>query len=604
MAGLIKIKLQNARTGKKENLPGEGGLGLYLPLQTGWVSGGDPPTLGQFSSLTQLRLFFLGDLLARIFKLENRTFEVVSKPEMANILIFGDPLVNQESDSGKTKKQIILIMGGVFFKSEGNHEGLEVTRNFSREEIQYLTYGTHYTQPLQISQASLDNSRAALKRLKEYITGLEEEIKGENAFPAKNADLEIWQERFYSQINEDLNLPRAVSILWTLLQSNTGAGGKLKLIEDFDRILNLRLITKSPGLNPTPVIKDNYPLENPNAAVLDKTPDTLKKIKARNSGESLVSGFYRDEKSRPETAGKNAESGRSGGKNKKENRKKEEPKKGNLLGGSLKQKGQKFSPRGPVENSQQVRSLLGEPDRFDLTVSLLAHENLAELRATVESLLFYSAHGPSRVEVLAVDLGSQDGSPEYLDGVAASYANFRVILASKSLGEAAGRNLTIRQARGKYLLFLEAGLTLKGNLMEALLAQVGKQEPPTLYGLFPLKLIRVGNKPAGFEGYSLDPKEGSVPVEALEGSLLFFRRDLVEEAGFMDEGFRTPYALDLDYSFAFKDKGFKVLALPSLANLVNKPAGFSPAGYNLNSQDQAYQQEKNWKLFVKSWNFN
>lgn len=592
-----KLKLTNARTTKKEALPNANPLHVYLPLPPNLYPSGNRPSLTDFSSLVALRLYFFASLLTRVVQIEKRKLEFVQKPQQAGVVVYGDPLLVSDAGLPSAEARFPVKVEGVLFKGEGNQEGPEIIRNYSFDEIQYLTYGTSYRQPLILSDAALSNARQALARMHDYAERFAAETgPGAPRLTAKKADLDDWRARFYQQVQDDLNLPRALAVVWLMFQSNLGPGDKLALLTEFDRVLGLGVAVSAPVIA-TPVEArptNGYAhatLKEPSAKEKERDkarPEPPKREESRNKERSsgkppknkLVTGVE------GQAANKAQKSGTKG-----------KPQPG--------QKGQPDQPkpeRRKIQDTRQVRSFLDQADRFDFTVSLLAHDNLGELRATVESLLFYTTRGQRRVEVVAVDLGSQDGSTEYLDGVAASYANFRVMLASPNLGEAAGRNLALRQGRGRFMLLLDAGLTLGGDLFEALFSEVSKDERPALYGIQPLQLKRgPNNEPTGFEPLPLTGKEQRMETEAVEGSLLCFRRALADEAGFMDEHFRLPYALDLDYSFAFRDKGFAVVALPALARLVNRPAGFSRSTYNLAPEETERQKQKNWNLFKKSW---
>jgi hypothetical protein len=268
--------------------------------------------------------------------------------------------------------------------------------------------------------------------------------------------------------------------------------------------------------------------------------------------------------------------------------------------------GAEAEARRRIVSSRDLRSYLSEPARFDFTVSLIAYNNLPELRSTLESLLYYIPRGSSTVQIVVVEMNSSDGAADYLDTMAARYANFKVIYTRENLGEAAGRNIAFRQAGGQYLLLLDAGLKLRGDLFAALQRRLALAETeatkPALFGAYPLQLVRQGHTIKSFAPASLPPTESTaLDVEALEGSFLCFRRELVEEVGFMDEHFRLPYALDLDYSFAFQDKGYTVRVLPGLSQLLERPVGFGRPTYDLLPDQQERQRQKNWQLFLRSW---
>ncbi len=69
----------------------------------------------------------------------------------------------------------------------------------------------------------------------------------------------------------------------------------------------------------------------------------------------------------------------------------------------------------------------------------------------------------------------------------------------------------------------------------------------------------------------------------------------------MDEHFRFPYALGLDYSFSFKDKGFAVKVSPVLSRMLERPTDFARPVYGLSEEQQEKQRQKNWQLFLRSW---
>lgn len=603
------FKLTNITTHKKQPLPGATPLHLYLPLPAALRSFATSPAVSSFPNLYSLRLYCFGALLGRVLKTGKRKFELVGQAQEAEVLVLGDPLMTLDPGLPVSDACLVLKLESVLFKSEGNQEALQIVQNYSLDEILYLSYGTPYRSALIFSEAALDNARAALERLHDYVERFALEARKSGSVGSKKAELDNWRERFYSQLYDDLNVPSALAVIWLMLQSNLGAQDKLGLLGEFDRILGLRLVESAPVVAAPEEIHSGNGYAAASKAEKSKAP-----AKTEKTGKDKTKGHDKthpaeDPRSIVNPKDKPAKGklitgveGQSGTKSKAKN----QPGQGQKGGQKAPAKSvEPPAPRRRIESTRQVRSFLTESDRFDFTVSLLAHNNLAELRPTIESLLFYTTRGARRIEVVAVDLGSQDGSIEYLDGIAASYANFRVMLASSSLGEAAGRNLALRQGRGRYLVLLDAGLTLAGDLFEPLLKTVSKYERPALFGLYPLRLVRgPQNEVTGFEPQSL-PKDATkelVPVEALEGSLLCLRRAAIDEAGFMDEHFKIPYALDLDYSFAFRDKGFEVFALPGLSRFVNKPAGFSRSTYSLTPEELERQRQKNFATFKKSWN--
>jgi cysteinyl-tRNA synthetase len=56
------------------------------------------------------------------------------------------------------------------------------------------------------------------------------------------------KKKFLEAINDDLNMPQVLAILWDLLKDNSlDAAQKLGLIKDFDRVLGLKLTETTEG---------------------------------------------------------------------------------------------------------------------------------------------------------------------------------------------------------------------------------------------------------------------------------------------------------------------------------------------------------------------
>lgn len=88
-----------------------------------------------------------------------------------------------------------------------------------------------------------------------------------------------------------------------------------------------------------------------------------------------------------------------------------------------------------------------------LTVFIPVYNGEAFLDAAVRSVL--AQEGPF-FELLVVDDGSTDSTPTLLAGLAASDSRIRVITNTPNRGESFSANLAIREARGRFLLRLDA----------------------------------------------------------------------------------------------------------------------------------------------------
>jgi GT2 family glycosyltransferase len=124
-----------------------------------------------------------------------------------------------------------------------------------------------------------------------------------------------------------------------------------------------------------------------------------------------------------------------------------------------------------------------------------------------------------------------------------------VFHADHFLGTAAGRNVCLREARGRYVLLIDTSVELTGDIFSR------------------LRLL-LDDETAGVVGRwgavthdirSFEEAKGSGDVDAVEGYLMAFRRDILQEIGLLDEKFRFYRHLDLDFSFAVRSRGYRAL---------------------------------------------
>ncbi len=124
--------------------------------------------------------------------------------------------------------------GGLYTLSEIEELG------FNALDYRYLCLNTHYRIPLNFSLKSLKSARNAYSRLKNMIIGLKSKKTKKSSRKAK--EYNEYKRMFLESINDDLNLPKALSFLWTVLSSKTlGSKEKLGLAYDFDRVFGLSL---------------------------------------------------------------------------------------------------------------------------------------------------------------------------------------------------------------------------------------------------------------------------------------------------------------------------------------------------------------------------
>ena len=103
----------------------------------------------------------------------------------------------------------------------------------------YKRQNTHYRNKLNFTFEGLTASQVALNRLKE---GIKAHKEGNEKIDQK--EIEKYKEEFKQAINDDLNTPKALSILWNAIRNEKKSRDLLTLIEDFDKVLALDLLTE------------------------------------------------------------------------------------------------------------------------------------------------------------------------------------------------------------------------------------------------------------------------------------------------------------------------------------------------------------------------
>lgn len=139
---------------------------------------------------------------------------------------------------------LILKSNAKMAKSGENFLTLQalVDKSYSPLDYRYFVLTAHYRSQLGFSWESLEVAKKALHSLKGHVKNLRENKNRKTSV----AKLSEYKKRFEEAINDDLNMPKALSVLWDLIRSkeNISSEDKLKLIFEFDKIFGLKLEEK------------------------------------------------------------------------------------------------------------------------------------------------------------------------------------------------------------------------------------------------------------------------------------------------------------------------------------------------------------------------
>lgn len=149
-----------------------------------------------------------------------------------------------QSEARFGKKWVNVWMHGEFLvlqkekmaKSAGNFLTLTslIDKGYDPLHYRYLCLGAHYRSQLLFSYEALDGARNAFESLKNRV--LSYRLNPEK--PKNDARKNELKRAFFAAIDNDLDMPVALSILWEALKDqNISNTEKLELLRDFDTIL-------------------------------------------------------------------------------------------------------------------------------------------------------------------------------------------------------------------------------------------------------------------------------------------------------------------------------------------------------------------------------
>jgi len=129
----------------------------------------------------------------------------------------------------------LTFEGGKMSKSSGKIKTISELeeQEISPLDYRYFTFLAHYRKPLTWSEEALKNSKVSLKRLKNIILEIKDDGKENKEY----------LKRFEKSINDDLNIPQALAILWRLVRDEK-AIGKYRAIKKMDQVFGLDLLKK------------------------------------------------------------------------------------------------------------------------------------------------------------------------------------------------------------------------------------------------------------------------------------------------------------------------------------------------------------------------
>ncbi len=132
----------------------------------------------------------------------------------------------------------LTVDGGKMSKSLGNIYTLDTISEKGIDAVAYklFCFSSHYRNKLNFTFEGLEAANTSLIRLRE---GYQKHLNGNEEI--ENKEINELEEKFHKAINDDLNMPIAMSIVWDIIKNNRKSKKFAKLLLKFDEVLGLKI---------------------------------------------------------------------------------------------------------------------------------------------------------------------------------------------------------------------------------------------------------------------------------------------------------------------------------------------------------------------------
>ena len=134
--------------------------------------------------------------------------------------------------------EFLQINGGKMSKSLNNLYTLKdlKDRGYSPLEYRMFNFSSIYRKKINFTFEAMDSAKIALKRLKD---GYQRHLNGKDK--VETEVIEKFKEDFLNAINDDLNMPQAMSVVWNAIKYEKKSKEIADMLLDFDRVLGLEI---------------------------------------------------------------------------------------------------------------------------------------------------------------------------------------------------------------------------------------------------------------------------------------------------------------------------------------------------------------------------
>ncbi len=134
--------------------------------------------------------------------------------------------------------EYLLINGGKMSKSLGNVYLIKDIKDRGYDPLVYrlFSYSSHYRNKLNFTWEGIEAASKSLERLR---NGYKNHMQGND--DVEDNVINKYEEKFHEAINDDLNMPAAMGIVWEVVRNEKKSPKLAELLSKFDEVLGLKI---------------------------------------------------------------------------------------------------------------------------------------------------------------------------------------------------------------------------------------------------------------------------------------------------------------------------------------------------------------------------
>ena len=134
--------------------------------------------------------------------------------------------------------EYLLINGGKMSKSLGNVYLIKdiIEKGYDPIVYKLFSYSCHYRNKLNFTWEGMDSTSKSLERLRK---GYQNHLQGKDEVSEEL--VKQYEEKFHKAINDDLNMPSAMGVVWEIVRNEKKSPKMAKLLEKIDSVLGIEI---------------------------------------------------------------------------------------------------------------------------------------------------------------------------------------------------------------------------------------------------------------------------------------------------------------------------------------------------------------------------